>query len=154
MEKNGHIVSEVRKVKFIDNEHKRFFETKITEILKNKPLDVYKTSLIYVLGICEITRKNFYEIFDVKKEEIQIEALKGAWQTSSSSKVTRLAFNLYSQWCYDSDDDCDKDIVSPEYNTSNIFCCSYAPYFYEGVKIRFPEYTISKQCERFNKKEA
>ena len=36
---------------------------------------------------------------------------------------------------------------SSEYNPSNIFCCSYAPYFYEGIKLRFPEYTRTLQNE-------
>lgn len=42
---------------------------------------------------------------------------------------------------YDSEEDFENDEKSNYYNTSEIFCCSYAPYFYEGVKIRYPEYT-------------
>ena len=27
------------------------------------------------------------------------------------------------------------------YTVENLFCCSYAPYFWQAVKIRYPEYT-------------
>lgn len=33
-----------------------------------------------------------------------------------------------------------KGKVSEYYNPSEIFCCSYAPYFVEALKIRYPEY--------------
>ena len=31
-------------------------------------------------------------------------------------------------------DECD------EYTAANLFCCSYAPYFWEAIKIRYPDY--------------
>ena len=34
-----------------------------------------------------------------------------------------------------------KKNLSANYNVSEIFSCSYAPYFYEAIRIRFPEYT-------------
>lgn len=42
---------------------------------------------------------------------------------------------------YDSEEDLEKGEMSSYYNPSEIFSCSYAPYFYEGIKIRYPEYT-------------
>lgn len=42
---------------------------------------------------------------------------------------------------YDSEEDSEKGEMSSYYNVSEIFCCSYAPYFGEGIKIRYPEYT-------------
>ena len=27
-----------------------------------------------------------------------------------------------------------------KYSVSDIFCCSYAMYFWEGIKLRYPEY--------------
>ena len=44
--------------------------------------------------------------------------------------------------------DIENEKVSDKYNVSEIFCCSYAPYFYEGIKIRYPEYTREKNFER------
>lgn len=42
---------------------------------------------------------------------------------------------------FDSEEDLEKEIISEHYAPSEIFCCSYAPYFWEAIKIRYPEYT-------------
>lgn len=42
---------------------------------------------------------------------------------------------------YDSEEDLEKGHISTSYAPSEIFCCSYAPYFWEAIKIRYPEYT-------------
>ena len=52
-----------------------------------------------------------------------------------------MAFSLWNSCNYDSEKDCNNDIPSKNYNLSEIFCCEYAPYFYEAIKIRYPEYT-------------
>ena len=54
-----------------------------------------------------------------------------------------MAFSLWNRCMYDSEEDLENGEKSSYYNTSEIFCCSYAPYFYEGIKIRYPEYTNS-----------
>ena len=57
--------------------------------------------------------------------------------------MVRLAFNLYNGGTpsiYDYEhleeqlDECD------EYTAVNLFCCLYAPYFWEAIKIRYPDY--------------
>ncbi len=52
-----------------------------------------------------------------------------------------MAFSLWNGCNYNSEKDIDNEKVSDQYNVSEIFSCSYAPYFYEGIKIRYPEYT-------------
>lgn len=123
---------------FINEEHKLFYEGKINQIGK---YDVYYKSLIYTLSICSETRKHFKEIFNAENGEIKVECLNSAWQTSTSLKVCRLAFNLFNGFKYDSDEDIETHTVSKYYNVDEIFCCVYAPYFYEAIKIRYPEYT-------------
>ena len=59
-----------------------------------------------------------------------------------------MAFSLWNRCNYDSENDIENEKVSDKYNVSEIFCCSYAPYFYEGIKIRYPEYTREKNFER------
>lgn len=59
----------------------------------------------------------------------------------SSVKVTRLAYSLWNRCNYDSEKDIEDGKVSIYYNPSEIFCCGYAPYFYEAIKLRYPEYT-------------
>ena len=65
----------------------------------------------------------------------------------SSVKVTRLAFSLWNRCNYDSEEDIENEKVSIYYNVSEIFCCSYAPYFYEAIKLRYPEYTAVNTLE-------
>lgn len=127
-------------MKFIDKNHKEFCEMICDEMSKFKRLDCYDVALIYTLSVCETTRKHFDEIFDLK-EGININSLKSSWQTETTLKVTRMAFNLYNDCMYDSEKDIDKEQVSEYYSPSEIFCCSYATYFFETIKIRFPEYT-------------
>ncbi len=126
---------------FIDEEHELFFINKLKELYHHGKTDVYYTSLVYTLGICETTRKHFDTIINTKKGEINIDALSLPWQTGTSEKVTRMAFSLWNGCMYDSEEDIENNKMSKGYNPSEIFACSYAPYFYEGVKLRYPEYT-------------
>lgn len=128
-------------MKFFDKEHKDFWNEKYKLMRSMGKTDVYYSSLVYVLGICPVTRDHFNSIFDLKEGLINIDCLQAAWQTSSSEKTTRMAFSLWNRCCYDSDEECENREASRYYNPSEIFSCGYAPYFYEGVKIRYPEYT-------------
>lgn len=128
-------------MKFIDDEHKQFYEQKIKEVEKT---DVYRNALIYTLGICPVTREHLDNIFKTKDGEININALQEPYQTGTSEKVTRLAFNLWNSCNYDREEDIEDNKVSIYYNPSEIFSCNYAPYFWEAIKIRYPEYTAKK----------
>ncbi len=135
-------------MKFIDSKHRDFWNEKYKEMQLLGKTDVYYKSIVYVLGICETTRDNFNKIFNLKRGEINIDSINGAYQTGSSVKVTRMAFSLWNRCSYDSQEDIEKGNVSTSYNPSEIFSCSYAPYFYEGIKIRYPEYTKEKNYDR------
>ncbi len=128
-------------MKFIDKEHEEFYKEKLNEIGQE---DVYRKALVYTLGICETTREHFTDIFNIKEGLINRASLQKAYQTSTSMKTTRLSFSLWNSNNYDSDEDLENGIVSTHYNPSDIFCCSYAPYFYEAIKIRYPEYTTNE----------
>lgn len=132
-------------MEFIDKEHELFWKEKNLVLQEYGKTDVYYKSVVYTLGICETTRDNFNKIFDIEKGEINIDSLNDPYQTSTSEKVTRVAFSLWNRCNYDSQNDAEKGKVSTNYNISDIFCCSYAPYFYEAVKVRYPEYTRSKE---------
>ena len=77
------------------------------------------------------------------KENIKQEQVK---------KVTRLAFSLWNVCNFDREQDIENKNLSANYNVSEIFSCSYAPYFYEAIRIRYPEYTreISKGITKEN----
>lgn len=129
---------------FLDNEHKKFYEHKLKESGKS---DVYYKAIVYTLGICPVTREHFNNIFNIQMGEINIDSIQAPYQTGTSEKVTRLAFSLWNRCNYDSEQDLENEQVSLAYNVSEIFCCSYASYFYEAIKIRYPEYTaiVEKQ---------
>ena len=132
------LISGGKKVKFIELEHKKFYEQKLKEIGSN---DIYRKTIIYTLGICETTREHFNDIFNLRDGLINRNSLQAPYQTGTSMKVTRMAFNLWNSCNYDSDEDLKNGQVSTYYNPTEIFSCSYAPYFWEAIKIRFPEYT-------------
>ncbi len=55
-----------------------------------------------------------------------------------------MAFNLYNNGTpsvYDYEDDESKLNECRQYTVEDIFCCGYAPYFWEAIKVRYPEYT-------------
>jgi len=134
-------------MKFIDKEHEEFYKEKFIVMQNYKKTDSYYKSIVYTLGICPITRANFGKIFNLKEGEINIDSLNEAWQTTSSEKVTRLAFSLWNGCSYDSEEAIEKGQVSDNYNVYNLFCCSYAPYFFEAIKVRYPEYTRETEMD-------
>lgn len=135
---------------FIDKEHEKFWDKQLEKMKELGKTDVYYKSLVYTLGICESTREHFSDIFDLKDGSIKINGLNSAWQTGTSEKVTRMAFSLWNKCNFDSENDMEKNQLSSYYNISEIFSCSYAPYFYEAIKIRYPEYTREKINEKTN----
>lgn len=64
-------------------------------------------ALVYILGISETCRDHFRDIYDSADNSIKPEALRAPWQTGSSVKLTRLAFNLFT-WQTAPGDDPDK----------------------------------------------
>ena len=60
---------------------------------------------------------------------IKPESLAAGWQTGGTVKLTRFAYNLWNGY---SDKSC---------TPYDLFDCSFAPYMYEAVKLRYPEYT-------------
>ena len=125
---------------FANEEHKKFYYEKLAQAGYQ---DCYHMALIYILGISEDTRKHFRQIYDIKSGCIKTECLHQGWLTSSSIKVVRLAFNLYTDGTPDVDGYGSSDEQVSEcrrYSVGDIFCCSYAMYFWEGIKLRYPEY--------------
>ena len=126
---------------FFDEKHKQFYLSKQKECVN----DVYTRALIYTLGMCETTRLRFDKIYDIKQREINLDQLWQPWQTGTSKKVTRLAFNLYTNTtptAYSDTEDITEDNFNEckKYSVSDIFCCEYAPYFVQAIKVRYPEY--------------
>lgn len=118
-------------------EHARFF---FKMLKKCTCQDTYHQSLIYCLGICRETRDNIKEIYDFETGLVNPACLHAGWQTSGSVQVTRLAMNLYSD-CIPSVSDANDEVKEAEcYAPSEIFACEYALYFWQAIKLRYPEH--------------
>ena len=127
-------------INFRNEEHQEFYNEKMKEV---RYRDCYHEALIYTLGICADTRQQFERIYDLKSGLIKPKCLHEGWQTGSSLKVVRLAFNLYTDVTPTKDLYRKKDEMlreCNEYSVSNIFCSNVAPYFWQAIQIRYPEY--------------
>lgn len=129
-----------KSITFKDKEHEKFYYLYLS---KCRTQDVYHQALIYCLGISADTRNNIKQIFNINTDCINTDCLREGWITSGSAKVVRLAFNLYcnSAPSVFEHDDVEEQIDEYRYYTvEDIFCCGYAPYFWEAVRLRYPEY--------------
>lgn len=124
---------------FYDREHWIAFTDCIA---KMKQSDVYRISLAYLLTLDTACRKHINDCFDFNDGVIKIEALNQPWQTSTSLKTTRLAFNLWNGCCDDGEEYTDNDgykvpLPSSKYAVDEIFSSSLAEYYWQAVKLRF-----------------
>ena len=100
----------------------------------------------YLLALNEDCRSHINDLYDFEERVILPEGLDQDWQTHTSLKTTRLAFNLFNGYCYDGQTYTDtegykNDLPSQYYCPVHLFACNYAPYYWEAIKIRYPEYT-------------
>ena len=129
-----------QKIVFISEAHEKFYYEQLNRV---RYQDVYHKALCYCLGISDDTRRNINSIYDFKSGCVKPECLHEGWQTSGSMKVVRMAFNLYCNSTPSVDDYKDAEEQLNEcnrYTVEDLFCCAYAPFFWQAVQIRYPEY--------------
>lgn len=120
--------------------HRDFY---LEHLRKCRYQDTYHKALVYSLGIDQETRKHIREIYNFDTGCADTRCLRAGWQTSQSRKTVRLAFDLYcnsTPSVYDYENEQDQIMEARSYAVSGLFCCGYAQYFWEAVKIRYPEY--------------
>lgn len=125
---------------FNGNEHKDFY---IETLKKCSHMDEFHKALVYCLGIDKDARAHFGQIYDLKRGCVDTASLHKGWQTNCSRKTIRLAFNLYCNAApsvYDYENAVDQTMELQCYTVSDLFSCVYAPYFWQAVKLRYPEY--------------
>jgi hypothetical protein len=131
---------------FESEEHYSFY---IEKVEKLNP-DVYLRALIYAVGICPDTRRRWQSFYDEADRSIKPEVINEGWQTGTTYKITRLAYQLFTDGTptavtYDEKDNQTEDFKEcSRYSVSDIFCCEYAPFFVEAIKLRYPEYFSSR----------
>ncbi|MCD9025414.1 DUF6075 family protein [Cohnella silvisoli] len=121
-------------IRFRDAEHESFYYRMLDERQCN---DSYNRALFYTLGISRDTRSHIHDLFDFTNGGIKSKGLSASWQTGSSIRVSRLAFNLWNGWT---------EAGGERYSTPHeLFDCSYAPYFFEAIHLRYPDYCRSQE---------
>lgn len=136
----AHLGKNAHNVTYKNQSHHEFYDRYIQEC---RYKDAYHKALVYCLGISEDTRAHINEIYDFKSGCVNTECLKQGWITSGSAKVIRMAFNLYCNNAPSVDDYSEqKDQLTEysQYTVEDLFCSGYARYFWEAIKIRYPEY--------------
>lgn len=86
-------------MKFVNDEHKRFYEAHAATTDEKE-----KKALIYTLGIDEPCRNHFERLYDTSMNCIRPEGLREGWQTGTSRRITRLAFNFFTWETVEGDD--------------------------------------------------
>jgi hypothetical protein len=114
---------------FKDNLHSAAYEEFIKK--ENCKGDPYRESLFYLLALNEDTRRNINLLYDFKSKGIITEGINEPFQTGTSIRVTRLAFNLFNNY---------HDAEEPaRYTPEDIFYVFKSDLIYamEAIKIRF-----------------
>lgn len=127
---------------FISKEHEKFYYEKLEQV---RYRDVYHKALVYCLGISDDTRTHIDSIYDFAEGCVKPECLQEGWQTSGSVRVVRMAFNLYCNGTPSVDEDTgieDQLRECRQYTVEELFCCAYAPFLWQAIQIRYPEYAI------------
>lgn len=137
----------MQKIVFSSKAHHDFYMEKVQQL----NADDYLKALIYTVGICEDSRRNWNRFYDEKQRLINPDVIHDGWQTGTTVRLTRLAFNLFTDSeptavHYDEKGNSKEDFDECRlYSSSDIFCCEVAQYFVEAVKIRYPCYFSSRE---------
>lgn len=109
---------------FKDIEHEQFYEGNLRMV--NIPQDSYHKSLFYTLGLSPQTRQHIKDLYDHQDNCIRLEGLQEGWQTGTTLKITRLAFNLFNGFTGDSELNPDRP---RNYSPYFLFDTNLMPYF-------------------------
>lgn len=126
-------------MRFKSELHEQYYKSFLNKMVSQ---DCYHKCVAYLLAIDDTCRKHFDYIFDFQQDIILIDCLVCPWQTSTTLKICRLAFNLWNDCCTNGDYYRTKlgsrELPSVDYTPSTIFNTSLAPYFWQAILIRFP----------------
>lgn len=120
-------------IQFYDDDHKARYED-LMQRMAAAEWDVNRSAFAYLVTLDTVCRDHIRELYDFEDGCIHSDALAAAWQTGTSMKTTRLAFNLFT--------DSTAWIDAPERLAPvELFSCDYAPYYWQAIRIRFLQYT-------------
>lgn len=99
-------------------------------------LDCYHASLAYLLALDPVLRQRVDSVYNFKHDCIKLESLSASWQTDTSKKTTRLAFNLWNGCCSDSGEIYSDD-SSSYFTPSRLFDSEYSKFYLVAIQLRF-----------------
>lgn len=119
------------KMKFKDRQHELGYK-ELTLKAGVKEWDKERQTLFYLLSLFEETRNHITDLYNFNENWIEFEGLEKGWQTGGTTKVTKLAFNLYNGWNGEDSED---------YSPLHLFSVSdnNREYLLEAIKIRFSQ---------------
>ena len=123
-------------MKFRDTEHEELYNKLCSRMAY---IDCYHKAVAYLISLDTVCRQHIADMFDFDEDVIIPECLRKPWQTGTSKKTTRLAFNLWNSYQSEGEP-LKEEQLSPNYTPEHIFSCSYAPYYWQAIKLRYPEY--------------
>ena len=96
--------------------------------------DPYHKAFFYTMGISSETRMHIHDCFNFRDDVIRPDCLSRGGQTSGSSRVTRMAFNLWNGG--------NADGLATPYE---LFATSDASFMLEAIRLRYPEFCRDSQ---------
>lgn len=111
---------------FTSEEHKDFYINNM-ELISYK--DAYHKSLIYLIGATDTTRLHSRDIYDVLNDQIQLDCFSRGWQTSGTTRICRLAFNLFNGFI--------DEVDAPLYTPYHLLGYDLDDVFIQAIMIRF-----------------
>lgn len=123
-----------------NEKHKKDYESILSRMNIN---DCYHRSLAYLLALDTVLFEHIEVVYDFQEDCIKLEGLHKGFQTGTSKKTTRLAFNLWNGCADEGETYVDRDgyessLPSIYYSPEQIFnCTTYAPYYWQAVQLRF-----------------
>ena len=122
-------MKDINNMNFLDDRHEKQFYEFVSNMSSD---DSYHTSMAYLLSLDRDCREHVVELFDFENDRIKPNGQYADWQTGTSIRTTRLAFNLWNAFVYKED---------PVLSTPDqLFACELAPYYVEALHLRFPFY--------------
>lgn len=117
-------------IRFKDDTHKERYEELLTRY--NAHQDHARAALAYLIALTDETYTHRKSLYNEQEQSIIPEGLNEAFQTGTTTRLTLLAFNLFTSSTAFCDDDT-RNACTPD----NIFCCELGHYFMEALKVRY-----------------
>lgn len=127
-------------INFKNEEHKKIFNEFLERLPKQLQPSLEYRSLLYLLSSDETIVKNVEDVFDFEKLLIfPYSFADNAWQTGSSLRTTKLAYNLFNNNRLNGLEENNPFFDDKGETVKNIFEYGNIETYINAIKIRFPD---------------